>query len=149
MQAWASARKHLSCIVLTNQMKELKDTEATWLQDCPSQTLQMSLRNLDNAYAQFFKGGGFPKFKSKHHKQSIQFPQGVKTDFENSTIFLPKLKNVTCIFHRQFKGEIKTVTASKTSTGKYFVSILVENQRVLPKKKPIRQNEWTNERIAF
>lgn len=139
MQAWTTARKHLTCIDLANQMKELKDTEATWLQECPSQTLQMSLRNLDNAYTQFFKGGGFPKFKSKHRKQSIQFPQGVKTDFENSTIFLPKLKNVTCIFHRQFKGEIKTVTVSKTSTGKYFVSILVENQKGLPTKKPVRE----------
>jgi putative transposase len=31
------------------------------------------------------------------------------------------------------------VTVSKTSTGKYFVSILVENQKELPKKKPIRE----------
>ncbi len=139
LQAWASARKHLTCIDLANQMKELKDTEAEWLQECPSQTLQMALRNLDNAYTQFFKGGGFPKFKSKHKKQSIQFPQGVKTDFENGTIFLPKLKNVSCIFHRQFKGDIKTVTVSKTSTGKYFVSILIDNQKELPKKKPVKE----------
>lgn len=139
MQAWTTARKHLTCIDLANQMKELKDTEAEWLHECPSQTLQMSLRNLDNAYTQFFKGGGFPKFKSKHHRQSIQFPQGVKTDFDNSTIFLPKLKNVNCIFHHHFKGEIKTVTLSKISTGKYFVSILVENQKQLPKKKPVRE----------
>ncbi len=139
MQAWTSAHKHVTYIDLANQMKELKDTEAEWLQECPSQTLQMALRNLDNAYTQFFKGGGFPKFKSKHRRQSIQFPQGVKTDFENCTIFLPKLKNVTCIFHRQFKGYIKTVTVSKTSTGKYFVSMLVENQKQLPKKKPVRE----------
>jgi putative transposase len=139
MQAWTTARKHLTCIDLANQMKELKDTEAEWLHECPSQTLQMALRNLDNAYTRFFKGGGFPKFKSKHRRQSIQFPQGVKTDFENSTIFLPKLKNVTCIFHRRFKGDIKTVTVSKTSTGKYLVSILVENQKQLPKKKPVRE----------
>jgi putative transposase len=46
---------------------------------------------------------------------------------------------VSCIFHRKFKGEIKTVTVSKTSTGKYFVSILVENQNPVPKKKPIRE----------
>lgn len=137
MQAWASARKNLTCIDLANQMKELKDAEAKWLKECPSQTLQMSLRNLDNAYTKFFKGGGFPKFKSKHRKQSIQFPQGVKTNFDNSTIFLPKLKHVTCIFHRPFKGDIKTVTVSKTSTGKYFVSILVDNQNELPSKNPV------------
>lgn len=139
MRAWASARKNFTCIDLANQLKELKDTEAQWLQDCPSQTLQMALRNLDNAYTQFFKGGGFPKFKSKHKRQSIQFPQGVKVEFENSTIILPKLRGVNCIFHRQFNGDIKTVTVSKTVTNKYFVSILVDNQKELPKKKPIKE----------
>jgi putative transposase len=139
MQAWASARKNYTCIDLSNQMKELKDTEAEWLRDCPSQTLQMALRNLDNAYTKFFKGDGFPKFKSKHKRQSVQFPQGVKIDFDNRTIFLPKLKTVPCIFHRKFKGDIKTVTVSKTTTGKYFVSILIDNQNELPKKKPIKE----------
>lgn len=140
MRAWTTARKHLNCIELANQMKELKDTEAPWLAECPSQALQMSLRNLDNAYTKFFKGAGFPKFKSRHDRQSIQFPQGVSTNFDNSTIFLPKLKNVTCIFHRLFEGNIKTVTLSRTATGKYFVSILVENQIQSAKKKPVKEN---------
>lgn len=138
MRAWTSARKNYTCIDLSNQMKELKDTEAQWLRDCPSQTLQMALRNLDNAYTQFFKGGGFPKFKSKHKRQSIQFPQGVKVYFENSSIILPKLRNVTCIFHRHFNGNIKTVTVSKTVTDKYFVSILIDNQNELPIKNQIK-----------
>src|SRR5271170_82690 len=138
-QAWTLVHQHLTWVDLAKEMKELKDSGATWLQDCPSQTLQMSLRNLDNAYSRFFRGEGPPKFKSKYKRQSIQFPQGVKTDFENSSIFLPKLKNVSCIFHRGFKGKIKTVTVSKTPTGKYFVSILTENQSELPKKRPVRE----------
>jgi putative transposase len=99
----------------------------------------MALRNLESAYTNFFRGSGFPKFKSKHSKQSLQFPQGVNVDFESSTVFLPKLKNVSCIFHRRLKGEIKTVTVSKTSTGKYFVSILVENQNPVPQKGLFRK----------
>jgi putative transposase len=138
-QVWASAHLNLTWLDLAKQMKELKDSGASWLQECPSQTLQMSLRNLDNAYTCFFRGEGPPKFKSKYKRQSIQLPQGVKTDFENSRIFLPKLKYVTCIFHRPFKGEIKTVTVSKTPSGKYFVSILTENQSELPKKTPVRE----------
>lgn len=137
MQAWVTRRVNLNCIDLANQMKELKDTDAEWLNDCPSQALQMSLRNLDNAYTSFFRGGGFPKFKSKHNKQSFQLPQGVKVDYEKGKVFLPKLKWVDCILHRTFTGEIKTVTVSKTTTGKYFVSILVDNQKELPKKKPV------------
>jgi putative transposase len=93
-QVWASAHQDLTWVDLAKQMKELKDTDASWLQDCPSQTLQMSLRNLDTAFASLFRDDGIPKFKSKYKRQSIQFPQGVKTDFEHSTIFLPKLKNV-------------------------------------------------------
>lgn len=136
--AWVSAKKKYSCIDLTNQMVDLKNTEASWLSKCPSQALQMSLRNLDNAYTHFFRGGGFPKFKNKHSKQSIQFPQGVRVDFNNSIIFIPKLKEVSVIFHRQFKGNVKTVTISKTVTNKYFVSILVDG---INESVKIKQNE--------
>ena len=139
--AWTSAKKNLTCIDLANQMKDLKDTEAPWLSECPSQTLQMALRNLDNAYTNFFRGKGFPKFKKKSNTQSIQFPQGVTINL--NTIFLPKLKLVDFVQHRTLgKGEIKTVTVSKNSAGKYFVSILIDNQKELPKKKRRKSNNY-------
>lgn len=137
ISAYASAKKNLTCFDLCKQVTELKHSETKWLSECPSQTLQYSLRNLDNAYTQFFKGGGFPKFKNKHSKQSIQFPQGVGIDLDKGTIFLPKLKNVNFVLHRKFEGIIKTVTVSKTTTNKYFVSILFDNQNELPSKKII------------
>lgn len=134
--AWVSAQKNLTCIDLSYQMKELKDTDAHWLSECPSQSLQMSLRNLDNAYTNFFKGGGFPKFKKKSSTQSIQFPQGVKISGHN--IFLPKLKWTQLVLHRPVgDGFIKTVTVSEKN-DKFFVSILIDNSQPLPKKKPVR-----------
>jgi len=93
----------------------------------------MTLRNQDNAYTSFFKGGGFPKFRSKHGQQSFQLPQGMKVDFEGGRVFLPKLKWVDCVFSRTFEGEIRTV--SKSTAGKYFVSLLIDNGKDLPKKK--------------
>jgi len=132
-----TAGKSLNCFDLSAQMKELKHTDAPWLKDCPAQALQMTLRNQDNVYTAFFKGGGFPKFKFKHGKQSFQLPQGVKVDWEGGRVFLPKLKWVDCVFSRTFEGDIKTVTVSKSITGKYFVSLLVDNGKDLPKKKPI------------
>lgn len=137
--AYTSAKVNLSCFDLIKQIAGLKQ-DYEWIAECPAQPIQMSLRNLDNAYTKFFKGGGFPKFKNKYSKQSIQFPQNTVVDFKNKKIRLPKLKWVDCIFDREFTGEIKTVTVSKTTTNKYFVSILVDNQAELPKKKPITEN---------
>lgn len=138
IQAWSSARKNITCIDLSNQMKELKDTEATWLKECPSQALQMSLRNLDNAYTNFFRGEGFPAFKNKHAKQSFQLPQGVRLSDNSKQIFIPKLKWIDIDLHRNIgNGEIKTVTVSKSITNKYFVSILIDNKIESPKKKLI------------
>ena len=120
--------------------KQLTDTkkEVDFLNEVPAQALQMSLRNLDNAFTNFFRhGASFPRFKSKHRKQSFQLPQGVRCDFENGKVFLPKCKWVDCIFSRQFDGIIKTTTISRTPTGKYFVSILVDVPVRAAKPKPV------------
>jgi putative transposase len=137
--AWNSAKVNYNSFDLSKQLTELKNTDAKWLCECPAQSLQQSLRNLDKAYCNFFTCKGFPKFKNKHSKQSVQFAQYVKVNLQDSTVFLPKLKGVSANFHRKFKGEIKTVTVSKTTTDKYFVSILVDNKIELPKKKPIKE----------
>lgn len=125
--AYVSAKKNITCFDLIKQTTDLKKS-VPWLAECPAQSLQMSLRNLDNAYTKFFKGAGFPKFKKKYSTQSIQFPQGVFVNFDKKNLIVPKLKNINCVFHRKFNGIIKTVTISKTTTNKYFASILVENK---------------------
>jgi len=136
--AYNGNKKNITSIDLSNQIKELKDTECPWLKESPSQALQMSVRNLDNAYTNFFRGFGFPKFKNKHSKQSFQLPQGVWLSDDNKQIYLPKLNLVGIDLHRIFKGDIKTVTVSKTITNKYYVSILVENHQIKPEKKLIK-----------
>lgn len=152
ISAYKQYGKTLNCFDLINQVVDLKD-EAQWLKECPSQALQMSLRNLDNAYTAFFKGAGFPKFKSKRGKQSFQLPQGVKVDFggadrRNGKIFLPKLKWVDCVFSREFMGKVKTVTVSRVPSGKYFVSFLVDTEQPKPEKKPISRDTGTPERAV-
>src|ERR1017187_2427730 len=118
ISAYVGNKKNLTCIDLANQVKELKNNEAPWLAESPSQSLQMALRNLDNAYTNFFRGKGFPKFKKKSNTQSIQFPQGVS--FAGDKIYLPKLKHVDFVKHRELgAGKIKTVTVSKKPSGKY------------------------------
>ncbi|CCQ60356.1 IS891/IS1136/IS1341 transposase [Crocosphaera watsonii WH 0401] len=54
----------------------------------------------------------YPRFKSKHGRQSIQYPQNVKL-FDNY-LKIPKIGDVKAVIHRPIEGKIKTVTISKT-----------------------------------
>lgn len=140
IKEYESSGKSLSCFDLTNGMLKQEKSANEWLKEPYSQCLQMSLRNLDNAFTRFFrKKKGFPKFHSKKGKQSIQYPQFVKVDFENQKLILPKCGAVKTVFSRQFEGKIKTTTISKTRTGKFFVSILVEINKKLPKKPAVAE----------
>jgi len=140
ISAYLGNKVNLTCFNLSNQVKELKDTECPWLNESPAQALQMSLRNLDNAYTNFFRGYGFPKFKNRYGKQSFQLPQGIHLSNDKKQIFIQKLKYVNIDLHREFKGEIKTITVSKSITNKYYVSILVENNISKPEKKKINDS---------
>lgn len=136
--AYASRKKSISKYDLIKQLPELK-REFEYIKDCPSQVLQHSLINLDTAYQNFFKGKGqFPKFKNRYSKQSITFPQGFEISFKDNRLKLPKLKWISIDYHREFKGLPKRVTLSKTTTGKYYVSILVDTQTEKVKKKPVK-----------
>ena len=110
-------------------LTELKTNEETeWLKEVNSQSLQYSLKCLDQAYQNFFnKRTQFPKFKSKRNKNSFTCPQFVKND--NNLLFIPKFQEgIEMIMERKIKGIIKKATISKTPTGKYFVSILTEHE---------------------
>jgi putative transposase len=137
--AYQDESKTLTCFDLINQLRSLKDDQP-WLKTVNSQSLQSALKNLDNAYTKFFREKkGFPKFKSRHNpKQSFQCPQHCTVDWENSTISIPKIKSIKAKLHRKFEGQIKTVTISRSATGNYFVSILVENDVSVPKKAELK-----------
>ena len=140
ISAYAANKTNVNCFELNKQITDLKN-EVDWL-DAPSQALQMTMRNLDNAYHAFFRGAGFPKFKSKHSKQSFQLPQGIRFSDDNKQIFIPKLKWVDIDLHRELPEGciIKTTTISKTTTNKYYVSILVDTQKELPSKAKIKES---------
>jgi putative transposase len=105
------------------QLKKLTDYE--WLQEPTAAVLQQSLKNLESAFKNFFaKRTGFPKFKSKHSKQSIRFPESCS--IKDGGLKLPKLGIVKASLSKNIDGKIKSVTISKTSTDKYFAAMLFE-----------------------
>lgn len=136
--AYSTKQVNISRFQLNAQLTDLKK-ECVWLKEVNSQSLQSALVNLDSAYSQFFKGfANFPTFKKKHNNQSFQCPQNVLVDFRTGTIDLPKFKEpIKATFHRGFTGSVRTVTISRTPTGKYFASVLVDTTESKPVAAPI------------
>jgi putative transposase len=107
--------------------------EFEWLSECYSQCLQQSVLNLGVAFGNFFDGqAGYPTFKKRQGKQSIQFPQNVKVLSDSEIKFPGNLGTVEAKVHRDIIGKVKTVTVSKNPDGRYFASILVDDQIVCP-----------------
>lgn len=135
--AYSSAQVNLTCFDLHKQLTDLKK-ECEWLKEVNSQSLQQAISNLDTAYTNFFKGRAeFPKFKSKHKSRlSFHVPQSV--EISENLISLPKFKNgIKAVTHRIFEGKTKGATISKTPTGKYFASILIETAQEVPEKPKV------------
>lgn len=136
--AYAGNKINLTCFDLINQLPDLKE-QCIWLKEVNSQSLQHSITHLDAAFTKFFKGqADFPKFKKKASRQSFNIPQGVIVDFENNKLISPKFKKkgIEIVLHRKFKGSVRQATISRTPTGKYFASILVDtlDKEIAPKK---------------
>lgn len=138
-KAYTERGERVSLFALTNQLPTLKQ-QYPWLLTVNAQSLQMALRNLDTAFTAFFrKDADFPTFNRKRGRQSFQCPQACTIDWERGTLSLPKIKHIKTVLHRPFEGTLKTVTISKTPTGKYFASVVVEEAGDDPAPAPIQE----------
>lgn len=141
VKAYKKDGTRLSRFQLSADLPKLKKNKQTeWLKEVNSQSLQMSLKNLDEAFTRFFRDKkGFPRFKSKNHpKKTFSVPQSIKVDWENKRISIPKIKNMRFVVNRKPDGVIKSAVVSRTPTNKYFISILVDTGMEPPKKHEIR-----------
>jgi putative transposase len=123
-ESYLEDKKSLNYYDNANDLTQFKkDKNFNWLKEINSQSLQSSLRNLDTAYGKFFrKQTKFPRFKSKYDKQSFKIPQFVS--IENNKLIIPKFKSgIKINLHQEINGEILFATISKSTTGKYYVSI--------------------------
>ncbi|MCC3408049.1 MAG: transposase, partial [Microcoleus sp. PH2017_10_PVI_O_A] len=129
IETYKETGKSLGQSALNALLPQLKKaTETLWLSECYSQVLQATTLNLTTAYKNFFAGRArFPRYKSKHRKQSLQYPQNVKV-LEGIVQFPGKVGKIKAKLHRNIEGTIKTVTISREPSGKYFASILTESE---------------------
>ena len=105
-----------------------------WLKDAPSQALQQALKDLEQAYKNFFaQRAAFPRFKRKGRGESFRYPEPkqIELDQAHSRICLPKLGWLRYRNSRDVLGEVRNVTVSQ-SGGKWFVSIQTRREIELP-----------------
>ena len=132
-ERYEKEKKSLSKTDCNNYCNRELKKEYGWLKEVDKFAITNAIYNMDSAYQKFFREhAGYPKFKSKHdrHKSyTTNFTNGnIAVDFESGKVKLPKLKGVKAKLHRNFSGQIKSVTVSQVSSGKYYVSILVETE---------------------
>ena len=132
---YKTEKKTMSKFDCNNYVNQILKKQYEWLKEADKFALTNSVYNMDSAYQKFFKEHtGYPKFKSKHNYKksySTNYTRGnIDVSFEKNKIKLPKLKWVKSKIHRKFVGTIKFATVSQMSSGKYFVSILIETEYI-------------------
>lgn len=133
----------------------LKDEQYAWLKEQNTKVMKQAIRQMDGAYQKFFKQhNGFPKFKSKKDKQSALFPYEAiskHNTFETRNISLTTpLKNIkfrcSDLYFRRLQKHnknIRSATLSKTKSGNFFLSILIEMEDT-----ELKRFEHTNKQVG-
>ena len=92
---YKKTKKKLSVTELGKELTRIKQLkEYTWLYEVSNATLKESIRDLDKAYQRFFKGSGFPKFKSRKKSEPRFYSRYDKVKFTKDTVNLEKIGKV-------------------------------------------------------
>jgi putative transposase len=125
-RVYAETGKGISQYVQMRRLTALKhEPETEWLRSIHSQVLQESIKQLQQAFVNFFeKRASYPRFKKrKRVNQSFSYPQGVKV--KDDRAYLPKIGWVRFRKSRESEGEIKRATVRRKASG-WYVSIVCE-----------------------
>ena len=147
-KSWSIEHKTISYFELAKKLTELKKNEKyKWLKQIPAECLQQSLRNLDNAYTQFFKGiKSFPRFKTKKNsKNCAKYTQAIYFDFDKWKVKVPKCGWVKLCKNKTFdlsSSKIGTLTVSRDKCGEYWCTIVVDDNA--PQKSKTKISEETS-----
>ncbi len=129
-QLYEKEKTSLSQFDLNNLLIEWK-TIFEWLKDSPSQSLQQTNKDLNQAFVNFFrKNADCPKYKKKGKHDAFRLPQGIKLlpslSHKVGVVQLPKLGEVRFTKTQEIEGKIKHVTISKT-VNKWYISFNCDN----------------------
>jgi putative transposase len=128
--AWRIARKSIAYKDQQNQLPEIKSIRPE-LGMVHSQVLQDVLKQLDKAFDTFFRRvregqkAGFPRFRPRSRYDSFTYTQS-GFSIASGKLRLSKIGMVKIKLHRPIEGKIKTLTITRSSTGKWFACFTAE-----------------------
>lgn len=142
IEAYKERGETMNYYVCSNALTPMKK-DLEWLKEVDATALQSSLRDLDAAFQNFFRGVkngqhiGYPQFKSKRNRRRSY---KAKCSHGNIAIIcgsikLPKLGLVKCVVSREVKGRILSATVSQVPSGKYYVSLCCTDVEIEPLPK--------------
>src|SRR5690348_8744234 len=106
-----------------------KQAEYAWLNEVSSVPPQQALRHLDKAFRNFFEGRAkYPTFKKKHGRQSAEYTTSA-FKWDGAQLTLARMEQPLPIcWSRPLPKDARptTITVTKDTAGRYFVSFLVE-----------------------
>jgi putative transposase len=128
--AYYQEQKRIGYHETSARLTELKkQPEYSWLNEVSCVPPQQALRHLEKAYKNFFEGrAAYPRFKSRHGEQSAEYTTSA-FKWDGKQLTLAKMDApLDIVWSRPLPKGAKptTVTVSKDTAGRYFVSILVE-----------------------
>lgn len=137
--AYYSEQAKVNYNAASSRLTELKkDPELYWLNDVSSVPLQQAIRNQQTAFKNFFEGRAkYPTFKKKRSKQSAQMTKAAFKCVDGKLYMAKSKQPLDVRWSRELPSEPTTITISKDSAGRYFVSCLC---RFEPKSLPISKN---------
>jgi putative transposase len=130
--AYYQEQKRISYADTSTALTELKkQPEYAWLNEVSSVPPQQALRHLDKAFRNFFEGrANYPVFKKRHGEQSAEYTTSA-FKWDGKQLTLAKMDEpLDIVWSRPLPEGCKptTVTVTKDTANRYFVSILVEEE---------------------
>jgi putative transposase len=128
---WNYHKINISGFDLQKELTELLK-EVDFLKNCKVECVRDAALEVDKAFKKFFKGAGYPKFKSKKGKQSFSAQQAISIKKSKLSFFknLIRFKDSDKYLEKLTNCKIKQCTFSKDNTGKYWASCLIEDNEV-------------------
>ncbi|MEO6808618.1 MAG: transposase [Isosphaeraceae bacterium] len=148
---WALARrreyyaehgKTITAAVLSAELTALKQQpETAWLAEADSQALQQTLKDLDQAFRDFFaKRARFPRFKSrKRDTPRFRIPQRVKV--VDGKVYVPKVGWIRIRQSQTVDLPTKSATFRRDASGHWFVTLTAEFEMpdvAIPEPDPVK-----------